>query len=40
VPVIAVDFGYTDIPPALLGADRLIGDYARLPAALTGLLDV
>jgi phosphoglycolate phosphatase len=34
VPVIAVDFGYTDVPIASLNPDRLIGSYAELPAAI------
>ena len=40
VPVIAVDFGYTDIPPSALGADRLIGHFDALTAAIKGLLTV
>lgn len=39
IPVIAVSFGYTDIPPAALGADRLIHKYEDLPAAVMDLLD-
>jgi phosphoglycolate phosphatase len=38
VPVIAVEFGYSDIPPAALGADRLIGSFEMLPAAVRALL--
>jgi phosphoglycolate phosphatase len=38
IPVVAVDFGYTDIPPAQLGADRLIGHFDALKAAVQGLL--
>jgi len=38
IPVIAVSFGYTDIPPAALGADRLIHKYEDLPAAVMDLL--
>ena len=34
VPVIAVDFGYTDIPPPRLGADRLISHFRELPGAI------
>ncbi|WP_370152768.1 phosphoglycolate phosphatase [Ferrovibrio sp.] len=37
LPSIAVSFGYTQIPAAELGADRLIDRYADLPAALTAL---
>ena len=38
IPVIAVSFGYTDIPAAALGADRLIHKYEDLPAAAMDLL--
>lgn len=38
VPVIAVDFGYTDTPPRELGADRLISHFDTLPAAVTELI--
>ena len=38
VPVVAVDFGYTETPPAELGADRLIGHFAALPEAVRALL--
>ena len=38
VPVIAVDFGYSDTPPAQLGADRLISHFDALPAAVTALV--
>jgi phosphoglycolate phosphatase len=37
VPVIAVDFGYTEVPVAQLGADRVIGGFADLPAAVSAL---
>jgi len=40
VPVIAVDFGYTEIPPAELGADRLISHFDALPDAVRELLPV
>jgi phosphoglycolate phosphatase len=40
VPVIAVDFGYTEIPPSELGADRLIGHFDELPAAVMELVSV
>lgn len=39
IPVIAVSFGYTDIPPAALGADRLIHKFEDLPAAAMDLLN-
>jgi phosphoglycolate phosphatase len=35
VPVIAVNFGYTDRPVTELGPDRVIGDFAQLPAAIS-----
>jgi phosphoglycolate phosphatase len=34
VPVIAVDFGYSEVPIALLRPDRIIGAFAELPAAI------
>ncbi len=34
-PSVAVDFGYTDIPPAELGADVLISSLAELPSLVT-----
>ncbi len=37
VPVIAVDFGYSRIPVAELGADAVISAYAELPAALAAV---
>jgi phosphoglycolate phosphatase len=37
VPVIAVDFGYTDVPVAKLGPDRVIGDFAALPETVQAL---
>ena len=40
VPIIAVDFGYTDVPVAKLGPDRIIDGYANLPAAVSGLASV
>ena len=38
IPVVAVDFGYTDIAPAQLGADRLISHFDALTDAIKGLL--
>ncbi len=38
VPVIAVDFGYTEIPVALLKPDRVISSFADLPEAIFGLV--
>lgn len=34
VPMIAVEFGYTDIPAADLGAQRVIGHFDQLPGAV------
>ena len=38
IPVVAVDFGYTETPAAQLGADRLISHFSDLPAAVRELL--
>ncbi len=38
VPVIAVDFGYTETPVAQLGPDRIIGHFDKLPRAVFDLL--
>jgi len=38
IPVVAVDFGYTETRPAELGADRLISHFDALPAAVAELL--
>lgn len=37
VPVIAVDFGYSDVPVAALQPDRIISSFTDLPAAIGGL---
>ena len=37
VPVIAVDFGYTDVPVTALGPDRVIDSYSELPALIAAL---
>jgi phosphoglycolate phosphatase len=37
IPVVAVDFGYTEVPPAEFGADRLISHFDALPAAIEQL---
>jgi phosphoglycolate phosphatase len=34
VPVIAVDFGYTETPVTALNPDLIIGDFRKLPAAV------
>jgi phosphoglycolate phosphatase len=38
VPVIAVDFGYTDVPIASLQPHRIISAFSELPAAISALL--
>ncbi len=37
VPVIAVDFGYSDRPVADYAPDRIIGHFSQLPAAIAAL---
>jgi phosphoglycolate phosphatase len=37
VPVIAVDFGYTDVPVKDLGPDRVISHYDALAEAVAAL---
>jgi phosphoglycolate phosphatase len=37
VPVIAVDFGYSDRPVAKLAPDRIVSDFAAVPAAVQAL---
>jgi phosphoglycolate phosphatase len=38
LPVIAVDFGYTDVPVAKLGPDRIISHFNELAAACAALM--
>lgn len=38
VPAIAVSFGYSDVPPADLGADHLIDHFDALPAIISNML--
>jgi phosphoglycolate phosphatase len=38
IPVIAVDFGYTETPVTQLGPDRVISRYADLPGAVRALI--
>jgi phosphoglycolate phosphatase len=38
IPVVAVDFGYTETPPQELGADRLISHFDALPEAVRQLV--
>lgn len=40
VPVVAVDFGYTDVPVATLGPDRVISSFVELGAAVAALAPV
>jgi len=37
IPVIGVEFGYTDVPIAELKPDRLIGHFSQLPDAIASL---
>ena len=37
VPVIAVDFGYSEVAPELLNAHRLIGSFGELPQAIAAV---
>jgi len=38
VPVIAVDFGYSEVPIATLQPDRIISSYGELPTAIAGVV--
>lgn len=40
VPVIAVEFGYTDVPLTSLSPDRIIGHFDALPATVFDLLPI
>jgi phosphoglycolate phosphatase len=40
IPVIGVEFGYTDVPIAQLKPDRLIGHMRDLPEAVASLIEV
>ncbi len=40
VPVIAVDFGYTETPVSALDPDVVIGDFTKLPAAVDRLFSL
>jgi len=35
IPIIAVDFGYTDVPIETLGPDRVVSAFAELPEAIS-----
>ena len=37
IPVIAVDFGYSERPVAEFGPDRIISHFAQLPAAIAAI---
>ena len=38
IPVIAVDFGYSERPVSEFGPDRIISHFAQLPAAIAAIL--
>ncbi len=38
IPVIVVDFGYTDVAPETLGGNVLVSHYREIPAAIAALL--
>jgi phosphoglycolate phosphatase len=38
IPVVAVDFGYTETPVSKLGPDRIIDHFDKLPAAVSDLI--
>ena len=38
VPVIAVNFGYSDVPASELGADHVVGRLSEVPAIARSLL--
>jgi phosphoglycolate phosphatase len=38
VPVVAVDFGYSEMPVSQLGPDRIVSRYDDLPAAIFELI--
>jgi phosphoglycolate phosphatase len=40
LPVIAVDYGYTDVPVTELGPDRIISHFRELPDACAALIEV
>lgn len=40
IPVIAVDFGYSDVPVAELKPDRIVSNFDALPAAIWDLIDM
>jgi phosphoglycolate phosphatase len=37
VPVIAVDFGYSEVAPETLNADRLVASFIELPHAIAAV---
>lgn len=39
MPVVAVDFGYTEIPVRQLGPDRIISHFSQLPAVIGELVE-
>jgi phosphoglycolate phosphatase len=39
IPIVAVDFGYTDVPVAQLGPDRIVSHFSEIPATILCLLN-
>jgi phosphoglycolate phosphatase len=40
IPIIAVDFGYTEVPVTHLNPDRIVSSFANLPAAVFDLVPI
>jgi phosphoglycolate phosphatase len=40
MPVVAVDFGYTDVPVRELGPDKIISHYSYLPDTIEMLMEI
>ena len=40
IPIILVDFGYSDISVHTFGADDVISDFADLPSSIAGVLGI
>ena len=40
MPIVAVDFGYTDVPVRELGPDKIISHYSYLPDAIEVLMEI
>jgi phosphoglycolate phosphatase len=39
VPVVGVDFGYTEVPMARLGPDRIISDFSALSEVVAEIME-